>query len=626
MLSSDNPPRNKILVVGRRGVGKLSLVHSILGSRIVPTTSVSKSRPSSPLILPAIPVPTLQETVLAASQRQQQLQQQQQQQQQQQLLRGHGVRGALSSFSTLTPPINTSTPKLAAMLSFEEDELSTIFTQLSSSQESSYQHSSQDYTMSTQGFGGGGMAGMDSPEPSGLTVPSRGQGHQSQQQSQQSQATISDHSGITIPWTIDTKYYSVDVDFWIDETEPQGRAELDRMIESGELDEMGAVIEAVIFCFSKNQPSTFHDIKPWINFVDRHEPSITLCVATNAPITQQSQDMNEGGEESVCDYDDWCLGNGFEFIDLQDRPTDITQDEHVGLDRILEALAAHMWDGLKRKSNKKREEHERSMMMSFRDDDMDMSEDHHRHGLGLDLGPETGSLGGFNESMLGSEDGDEDDDDRAFYKAIAELNLQNRPTSPSVNNSGSHNNGATSSGRAHTHGFDDDFDLDEQEIKALEGDDLKFWSSQEPGPAAERHHRYSRQHSDGNSNHEAATAANSGAIVNSLSNNEDPEFSFELGNDHEFEFGDYVVASGQGGDDEELDEFGVGGGGISTPNHESIRAMHAALFSNIDGDDGMAQTIATLQGLREQGKNMSERERRELAARVALSFGMQMGE
>lgn len=38
--------------------------------------------------------------------------------------------------------------------------------------------------------------------------------------------------------------------------------------------------------------------------------------------------------------------------------------------------------------------------------------------------------------------------------------------------------------------------------------------------------------------------------------------------------------------------------GMSTPNQESIRSMHKALFSNIDDDDGMAQTIATIQGIR----------------------------
>lgn len=30
-------------------------------------------------------------------------------------------------------------------------------------------------------------------------------------------------------------------------------------------------------------------------------------------------------EEAVDDYDDWCLGNGFEFVDLQERPSDLTQ-------------------------------------------------------------------------------------------------------------------------------------------------------------------------------------------------------------------------------------------------------------------------------------------------------------
>ena len=58
---------------------------------------------------------------------------------------------------------------------------------------------------------------------------------------------------MTIPWTIDTKYYSVKVDFWIDETYAQGRSAMEQMVESGELDELGSVVEAIVFCFSKNQ-------------------------------------------------------------------------------------------------------------------------------------------------------------------------------------------------------------------------------------------------------------------------------------------------------------------------------------------------------------------------------------
>ncbi|KAF9961817.1 hypothetical protein BGZ72_001733 [Mortierella alpina] len=631
MLSSDNIPRNKILVVGRRGVGKLSLVQSILGSRFVPTTSVSKSRPSSPLILPAIPVPTLEETILTDDQ--------------------HGVRLSQGSSSTFTPPTvnSNSTVNNAAKPTLNEEELSSFFTQLSSSQEGSFTPA-ENYTQGSA--------------PSGPQPPTLSQTQDAQTRTRPKL----DHSGVTIPWTIDTKYYSVQVDFWIDETEAHGRAEMERMIDSGELDDLGAVVEAVVFCFSKNQPSTFHDIKPWLSFVERHEPSITLCVATDAPMAG-SQDMDHTENEIVDDYDDWCLGNGFEFIDLQDQPSDMISDEHVGLDRIMEALAAHMWDGLKRKSSKKRDQHDRSMMMSFRDDDVDMTgeypwKDHNsRRSLrGPGLGLEAGDLDSLNESMLENEDdGDDDDDDededddRAFYKALAELNLHNRSASPTAPTPGSAHGlppnpisaksingtlGGAVDMEKDAHGFDDDFDFDSQEIKVLEGNDLGFWSSQESTTGSDLKdidQSLERQFKQflGKEFEEdyKKTIASSGLGVKGLSSGEldslEKDFSFELGEDHEFEFGDYVSSSTGGAFiDEDLPdfEFKFGVDGMSTPKQESIRTMHQALFANIDEDDGMSQTIATLQGLREQGRNMSEQDRRELAARVALSFGMQMGE
>ncbi|KAG0199085.1 hypothetical protein BGX28_007560 [Mortierella sp. GBA30] len=596
MLSSDNLPRNKILVVGRRGVGKLSLVQSILGSRFVPTTSISKSRPSSPLILPAIPVPTLEETILGNDQL------------------GARLQGGSSTF---TPPNtnndsdNTNTHALTPTMN--EEELSSFFTQLSS-QEASFS-SSQNYTQGAI---------------------------RSQPLSQKPQTPLTkttrpklDHSGVTIPWTIDTKYYSVQVDFWIDETEAQGTLPLQRMIENGELDEMGAVVEAVVFCFSKNQPSTFHDIKPWVSFVERHEPSITLCVATDAPMTE-TQNMDPSDGEIVEDYDDWCLGNGFEYIDLQDQPSDMDHDEHVGLDRILEALAAHMWDGLKRKSSKKRDEHERSMMLSFRDDDVDMTgeyswKDHTSrqslHGSGLDADA-------LNESMLDNEDDegideddDDEDDDRAFYKALAELNLHNRSASPTAPSHGPiHSMQSTATpttganavlasvdgNRKHGQGFDDDFDFDSQEIRILEGDDPEFWSSQQSSTRLQREdveqslERQFKKFLGKEFEDEYERARSSSGLGVQMSSSDDldsleKEFTFELGDDQEFEFGDYVSSSTGGAlIDEDLPDFDFkfGADGMSTPKQESIRTMHQALFANIDDDDGMAQTIATLQGLR----------------------------
>ncbi|ORZ13832.1 hypothetical protein BCR41DRAFT_371353 [Lobosporangium transversale] len=466
----------------------------------------------------------------------------------------------------------------------------------------------------------------------------------------------SDHSGVTIPWTIDTKYYSVKVDFWIDETEAHKKAELEKMIEDGELDEMGAVVEAVIFCFSKNEPSTFYDIKPWLAFVERHEPSITLCVATGAPKPSPHQEERLNipeREEVVDDYDEWCLGNGFEFVDLEDQPSNLTHDEHVGLDRIMEALAAHMWDGLKKKSSKKREQHDRSMMMSFRDDDIDMDSSWRgsvsRKSL-MNLDAADLNLHDDIQEMDydGNDDSEDEDegDDKAFSRALQELNMHNRSASPTAPvpgpgiSSSQSSLGVSSSfpdehraSKNNDHGFDDEFGADGHEIKELEGDELSFWSSQDSTGRSDlidrtlerQFKKFLGQPVDDSvtTSSEYGGKESSGELDSSL---EKDFSSFELNEDGEFEFGDFVVSEGPGGEElEDLDiNFGVRG--MSTPNQESIRSMHRALFANIDDEEGMAQTIATLQGLREQGKAMSENDRRELAARVALSFGMQMGE
>ncbi|KAF9540476.1 hypothetical protein EC957_004049 [Mortierella hygrophila] len=625
MLASENLPRNKILVVGRRGVGKLSLVQAILGSRFVPTTSASKSRPSSPLILPAIPVPTIEETILDDPQQ----------------LQLEGL--ALSSPST---PPNTAHPDHTSNHNGTySSHHSSPFSPVSSThqQQSLFAAPTQTTPMHSQNSHQGG----------------EGQEEEETMDEAQMNTTMTtrpkvDHSGVTIPWTIDTKYYSVEVDFWIDETEAHGGTELERMIESGDLDEMGAVVEAVVFCFSKNQPSTFHDIKPWLAFVERHEPSITLCVATDAPMDQENAQESRLESGVVEDFDDWCLANGFEFIDLQDQPLNSNLDEHVGLDRILEALAAHMWDGLKRKSSKKRDLHERSMMMSFQDDDTDMLGDGAWRDQGARMslnGQDMGDLSQLHEDEdYDDDDEDDEDDDRAFYKALAELNLRNRSSSPSApgNGSLSQQTGDTSVGTTTTdggnmteEGFDDEFGSTggSQSMKELDGDDLEFWSSQDSfstssilgsqnpiEQALERQFRqFLGQPADGG-NIANSSIGTGGGKESSYEFSSDRDVSFELDGSNDFEFGNFVSA--QPGSADALDdfEFHYSVNGMSTPNQESIKSMHKALFSNIDDNDGMAQTIATIQGLREQGKNLPEHERRELAARVALSFGLQMGE
>jgi len=62
----------------------------------------------------------------------------------------------------------------------------------------------------------------------------------------------------------------------------------------------------------------------------------------------------------------------------------------------------------------------------------------------------------------------------------------------------------------------------------------------------------------------------------------------------------------------------VAADGMSTPKQASIKTMHDALFSNIDGDEGMAQTIAILQGLRGMKKDSDHPGRKN---RVPLAWG-----
>nr|CAG8482844.1 9058_t:CDS:2 [Entrophospora candida] len=130
------------------------------------------------------------------------------------------------------------------------------------------------------------------------------------------------HSGKKIPWNIETKYYKARVYFWIDET--VGRNDINWEVVTGYLDEdngIGDVVDAIIFVFRKDEPSTFEDIHTFLPFIKRYEPSITLAVGTG-----RSNDEN-----------------GFEYVDLEETKS---QDaiERVGIDRILEALQSHMWE------------------------------------------------------------------------------------------------------------------------------------------------------------------------------------------------------------------------------------------------------------------------------------------
>ncbi|KAG9285423.1 hypothetical protein G9A89_010898 [Geosiphon pyriformis] len=151
------------------------------------------------------------------------------------------------------------------------------------------------------------------------------------------------HSGHIFPWLISTKYYTANVQFWVDETLSVDAIDAE-VIKAYEAEEngIGSVVDAVIFVFRKDQPSTFNDIHPFLPFIARYEPAITLAVGMG--LTLESS-------VGLTDYDDqfpdWCLENGFEYVDFEAKEN-LDEHESVGINRILEALKSHMWDGLTR--------------------------------------------------------------------------------------------------------------------------------------------------------------------------------------------------------------------------------------------------------------------------------------
>ncbi|CAG8490883.1 7768_t:CDS:2 [Acaulospora colombiana] len=159
---------------------------------------------------------------------------------------------------------------------------------------------------------------------------------------------LSNHAGIRVPWKIMTKYYTANVEFWVDETVHKGQ--LDSEVINGyegEENGIGNVVDAILFVFRKDEPSTFDDIQAYLTFIQKYKPSITLAVGTGKDI---QRDTAELANEDDDPFEDWCLDNGFEYVDLDAKGRDDEFAERVGIERILEALQSHMWEEMTRVS------------------------------------------------------------------------------------------------------------------------------------------------------------------------------------------------------------------------------------------------------------------------------------
>eukprot|EP00249_Psilotum_nudum_P017627 c26415_g1_i1 orf=302-1783(+) len=191
-------------------------------------------------------------------------------------------------------------------------------------------------------------------------------------------------------WTIDTKYYAVDVCIWV---APLGDSEVDDNLRACAL---GGQCEALVMVFDLSDFTSFETLQKWASEVELQKFEILLCVGNKADCVpdhyghieyrrkvqkqgesssdphpefwdygiQQSEgssllfDENESLQERRRSCIEWCIDNGIEYVEscaideYFDKCMSVNGDSQ-GLDRIWEALAAHMWSGMVMKPQNK---------------------------------------------------------------------------------------------------------------------------------------------------------------------------------------------------------------------------------------------------------------------------------
>lgn len=144
---------------------------------------------------------------------------------------------------------------------------------------------------------------------------------------------------IVHPWQIDTKYYVADVNL-VGINENYVRTE-----------EFNESVEALIVLMDSNKESGLEDLKVWENLENDCEPDVKLLIS-NYCTNETKITRNKALE--------WCLKRGYELIELypnkstENNSEDEIIKEKTGVERIIEALQAHVWSNLvmKEKSSK----------------------------------------------------------------------------------------------------------------------------------------------------------------------------------------------------------------------------------------------------------------------------------
>lgn len=137
-------------------------------------------------------------------------------------------------------------------------------------------------------------------------------------------------------WSIDTKYYTADVDLCLT---------MKRTIGDQKFAES---VQAFIAYFDAEEEKTFDQMKLWCSYLDQIEPEIKMLVCNRC--TEKSS----VGRLTV---QQWCIDHEFELVELDpelESEGEYEDDfvESNGIKRIIQALHAHTWPNLVLKDNR----------------------------------------------------------------------------------------------------------------------------------------------------------------------------------------------------------------------------------------------------------------------------------
>lgn len=148
-------------------------------------------------------------------------------------------------------------------------------------------------------------------------------------------------------WRLDTKYYAADVQIDVRHVEQCSQLQLG-----------SAGYEAVLMVFDASEKATFESVQRWYQAAGGSEAElgVRLAVGVYDSDRQSAASDEQGKSRWLVAAEDWCAEQLVEFVEAyrgeqHGQQPAASREDAAGVQRVREALEAHMWPGLQLKPN-----------------------------------------------------------------------------------------------------------------------------------------------------------------------------------------------------------------------------------------------------------------------------------